>query len=105
MTRLWLGLAALTLVAACGVQGDLERPDPLWNNARAIQSECRRERAHHETLDQRCRQSMTVTPQTTAAPAPASPTAPGANGTATSPSPTPSPTTPNPAATSTTPTP
>lgn len=81
MTRLLLGLAALTLTAGCGVQGALERPDPLWNSERAIQSECHRERTHRETLDRRCRQTMSVTPQSTAVTPPQSPTAPSANGT------------------------
>ena len=31
MKRFMLALAALTLVSACGIQGDLERPDPIWN--------------------------------------------------------------------------
>ena len=73
MSRLFLGFAALTLLAACGVQGDLERPDPMWNSQRAIQVECRREREHNEHLDRRCTppaaQTAPVTP-------PQSPTAP-----------------------------
>ena len=76
MSRLLLGFAALTLLSACGVQGELERPDPLWNKERAIEVECRRERTHHEHLDDRCRQSATVQPQSTAASPPQSPTAP-----------------------------
>ena len=99
MTRLLLGLAALILLSACGVQGDLSRPDPLWNHDHAIASECRRERSHHETLDSRCRQTMTVQPQTGAATPPTSPTAPSANGTMDPTSPAPA----TPPATTTTP--
>ncbi|MFT3729430.1 MAG: hypothetical protein QM759_16520 [Terricaulis sp.] len=76
MTRLLLGLSALTLLSACGVQGDLARPDPLWNHDHAIASECHRERTHREHLDARCRQTATVQPQTGAAAPPQSPTAP-----------------------------
>ena len=32
MSRLLLALAALTVVSACGIKGDLERPDPMWNS-------------------------------------------------------------------------
>lgn len=82
MTRLLLGFVTLALLAACGIQGDLERPDPMWNREHAIVSECRRERMHHEKLDSRCRQSTTVQPQTAPGPVtpPQSPTAPSANG-------------------------
>jgi len=31
MTRLMLALAVVTLLSACGIKGDLARPDPLWN--------------------------------------------------------------------------
>ena len=76
MTRLLLGLVTLTFVAGCGVQGDLVRPDPLWNREHAIASECHRERTHREPLDARCRQSMTVEPQSTSVTPAQSPTAP-----------------------------
>jgi hypothetical protein len=76
MSRLLLGFAALTLLTACGVQGQLERPDPLWNKERAIEVECRRERTHREHLDDRCRQSVAVQPQSATTTLPQSPTAP-----------------------------
>jgi hypothetical protein len=62
MMRLALGLAVLVLVSACGIRGDLERPDPMWNSANAIRHDCRRQREYNEThpghqqpLDRRCR--------------------------------------------------
>ena len=54
-----LALAALTLVSACGVKGDLERPDPLWNSEAAIRRECERKIANNEPLDARCAQYQT----------------------------------------------
>ena len=36
MNRVILGLLALTMLGACGVKGDLARPDPLWNSDDAI---------------------------------------------------------------------
>lgn len=82
MSRLFLGLAALALISACGIKNGLERPDPLWNSQSAIEHECARERAynaehpsHPQPLDRRCGQ-----PQANALPqspsAPQSPTAP-----------------------------
>ena len=47
MIRLFLGLAALALVSACGIKNGLERPDPLWNGQSAIEHECARERAYN----------------------------------------------------------
>jgi predicted small lipoprotein YifL len=64
MMRLAVGLAALVLVSACGIKGDLERPDPMWNAPAAIRHDCRRQREYNEThpghqqpLDPRCTQN------------------------------------------------
>ncbi|MBY0565539.1 MAG: hypothetical protein K2P58_15325 [Hyphomonadaceae bacterium] len=54
MKRFAFALTALSLLAACGVQGDLARPDPLWNSEDAIRQECERQRQANETLDPRC---------------------------------------------------
>ena len=68
MTRLLLGLAALTLLTACGIKGDLERPDPMWNSDEAIAAECRRqveENVPPSRRDPRCagRETGAQTPQ------------------------------------------
>ena len=47
-------LAALTLVSACGIKGDLERPGPLWNSEEAIRRECQRQLENNEPQDPRC---------------------------------------------------
>jgi len=61
--RLLLALAALTVVSACGIKGDLERPDPMWNSEDAIRRECERQMENNEELDSRCAQYQTgVTP-------------------------------------------
>mgnify|MGYP007059504085 CR=1 FL=1 len=54
MTRLFLSLAALGLLAGCGIPGGLERPDPIWNSEAAIARECERELRRGETRDPRC---------------------------------------------------
>jgi predicted small lipoprotein YifL len=54
--RALLALAALTAVSACGVKGDLERPDPLWNTEEAIRRECQRQLENNEPQDPRCAQ-------------------------------------------------
>jgi hypothetical protein len=59
MSRLLLGLVALTLVSACGVKGDLDRPDPLWNSEDAIRRECQRQIENNEEPDARCSQYQT----------------------------------------------
>ena len=51
-----LALTALTLVSACGIKGDLERPDPLWNSEDAIRRECERQAENNEPQDARCAQ-------------------------------------------------
>ena len=51
-----IALAALTLVSACGIKGDLERPDPLWNSEDAIRRECARQAQNNEPQDARCAQ-------------------------------------------------
>jgi predicted small lipoprotein YifL len=59
MSRLVLALAALTVVSACGIKGDLERPDPMWNSEDAIRRECERQMENNEDLDPRCAQYQT----------------------------------------------
>lgn len=59
MSRLLLALAALTLVTACGIKGDLDRPDPLWNSEDAIRRECQRQLDNNEQQDPRCAQYQT----------------------------------------------
>jgi predicted small lipoprotein YifL len=54
-----LALAALSLVSACGIKGDLERPDPLWNRDEAIRRECQRQLENNEPQDARCAQYET----------------------------------------------
>jgi predicted small lipoprotein YifL len=56
MSRVLLALTALTLLSACGVKGDLERPDPLWNREDAIRRECQRQAEANEPQDPRCAQ-------------------------------------------------
>ena len=51
MSRLLLALAALTAVSACGIKGDLDRPDPLWGSADAIRRECQRQIDENEDVD------------------------------------------------------
>ena len=82
MSRLLFGLAALTLLCACGIKNSLERPDPLWNAQNAVEHECARERAynnehpaHPRPLDSRCGPSPSGA-QDTNPPPPQSPTAP-----------------------------
>jgi predicted small lipoprotein YifL len=59
MSRLLLALAALTALSACGIKGDLERPDPMWNSEDAIRRECERQMENNERLDPRCAQYQT----------------------------------------------
>jgi len=59
MSRLLLALAALTAVSACGIKGDLDRPDPLWGSADAIRRECQRQIDENEDVDTRCEQYRT----------------------------------------------
>ena len=59
MSRLLLALAALTVLSACGIKGDLERPDPMWNSEEAIRRECERQMENNEDLDPRCAQYQT----------------------------------------------
>ncbi|MGE0741236.1 MAG: lipoprotein [Hyphomonadaceae bacterium] len=59
MKRLMLGLALATLLSACGIKGDLERPDPLWNREDAIRAECERAIERNEPQDPRCAQYRT----------------------------------------------
>jgi predicted small lipoprotein YifL len=54
--KILLGFAALAMLSACGVKGDLERPDPLWGSADAIRRECQRQAENNEPQDPRCQQ-------------------------------------------------
>jgi predicted small lipoprotein YifL len=62
MTRLVVGLALLTLTSACGIKGDLERPDPLWNRDEAIRRECQRQIENNQEPDARCAQYESSAP-------------------------------------------
>lgn len=62
MTRLLLGLALMTLASACGIKGDLARPDPMWNREEAIRRECQRQIENNEQPDARCAQYQTAAP-------------------------------------------
>jgi len=69
MSRSVLGLLALTLLGACGIKGDLERPDPMWNREDAIRRECERQLENNEQQDARCAQYQTGSqPQASLAP-------------------------------------
>lgn len=59
MSRMVLGFVALTLLSACGIKGDLERPDPLWNSEEAIRRECAEQAERNERQDARCAQYQT----------------------------------------------
>lgn len=59
MSRVVLGLVALTLLSACGVKGGLDRPDPLWNREEAIRRECAEQAARNQPQDARCAQYQT----------------------------------------------
>ena len=59
MTRMLLALSALTLLSACGIQGDLERPDPLWNREEALRRECARQAEANQPQDPRCAELQT----------------------------------------------
>lgn len=63
MSRVLIALAALTALSACGIRGDLERPDPLWNSEEAIRRECQQQMERNEPLDPRCAQYQTNAPQ------------------------------------------
>jgi predicted small lipoprotein YifL len=58
-SKIVLGLAALLALGACGIKGDLARPDPLWNSEDAIRRECERQMENNEDLDARCTQYQT----------------------------------------------
>lgn len=59
MSRIVLALTALTLLSACGIKGDLERPDPLWNREEAIRRECAAQAERNQPQDPRCAQYQT----------------------------------------------
>lgn len=54
MTRLVIGLLAFGVLAGCGVRSGLERPDPMWNEAEALERECTRPLRRGEERDPRC---------------------------------------------------
>lgn len=56
MSRVLLALSALLTLAACGVPGELERPDPMWNREDAIRRECQRQVENNQPQDPRCAQ-------------------------------------------------
>lgn len=62
MMRLVLSLGALALLSACGIKGDLDRPDPLWNGDEAIRRDCARQAAENKPQDARCAQYQTGVP-------------------------------------------
>jgi hypothetical protein len=49
-------LAGAAIMSACGVQGDLARPDPIWNREDAIRAECQRQAEANQPQDSRCAQ-------------------------------------------------
>lgn len=59
MSRILLAMTALTLLSACGIRGDLERPDPMWNREEALRRECQRQAENNEPQDSRCAQYET----------------------------------------------
>lgn len=59
MSRFLLAVAGATLLTACGIRGDLERPDPLWNADDAIRAECERQARNNQPQDPRCAQYQT----------------------------------------------
>jgi predicted small lipoprotein YifL len=59
MSRLVLAAGALVLLGACGIKGDLDRPDPLWNSEDAIRRECQRQIDNNEPQDARCARYQT----------------------------------------------
>ena len=63
MSRLILSACALAMLSACGVKGDLERPDPLWGREDALRRECSRQLERNEQQDPRCAQYQTGVPQ------------------------------------------
>jgi hypothetical protein len=62
MMRLVLSLGALALLSACGIEGDLARPDPLWSREEAIRRECARQAENNERQDPRCAEQQTSVP-------------------------------------------
>lgn len=63
MTRLVIGLLALGVLAGCGVRSGLERPDPMWNEAAALERECTRPLRRGEDRDGRCEEWLRQNPQ------------------------------------------
>jgi predicted small lipoprotein YifL len=59
MSQFLLALTAAALLGACGIRGDLERPDPLWNADDAIRAECERQAQRNQPQDPRCAQYQT----------------------------------------------
>jgi predicted small lipoprotein YifL len=75
MSRMLLGLAALTLVSACGIKGDLARPDPMWNHDEVIRRECQHQVENNQRVDPRCSRYQTGVQTPSTAPATTTPPA------------------------------
>jgi hypothetical protein len=59
-----LALAGAALTSGCGVQGELARPDPLWNREDAIRAECQRQAEANQPQDARCAQYQSASQPT-----------------------------------------
>lgn len=59
-----LGLVALSLLSGCGIKGNLDRPDPLWNSEEAIRADCEEDIANNREPDARCERYQTAVPTT-----------------------------------------
>lgn len=60
MIRLALAVISLSLLASCGLKEGLERPAPMWGDAR---DEFRREQAEQEAAAERARQQRALEEQ------------------------------------------
>jgi predicted small lipoprotein YifL len=64
--KVFAGLAALALLAGCGIKGGLERPNPMWNadSARAAEAQRRDERTA-ERAERNARRGVSEAPPMT----------------------------------------